>query len=188
VDDRRHAVEQHIQALRRYAYVLAGNPAEADDMVQECLVKALAKVRVWREIRNVRAFLFTILHNLYVDGMRRKANGFSTVPIDSVSERELVCRPGQFAAVQLSELALAMHQLPREQRETLSLVCLEGMTYREVAAVTSVPMGTVMSRLSRGRETLRRLTGEAGDGAALLLRGETPSERDEDEEIEQTCT
>jgi RNA polymerase sigma-70 factor (ECF subfamily) len=163
VDDQQHAVEQHIQALRRYAQVLAGNPSDADDMVQECLVKALDRVRVWREIRNVRAFLFTIMHNLHIDGLRRKANGFATVPIDSISELELVSRPRQFATLQVSELAQAMRQLPHEQRETLSLVCLEGLTYREVAEVTSVPMGTVMSRLSRGRETLRRLTGENGD-------------------------
>lgn len=160
MDDQQHAVEQHITALRRYAYVLVGDTTEADDMVQECLTRALSKVRVWRQIRNVRAFLFTIMHNLHVDGLRRKANGYVTVPLDGISEQDLVSGPRQQAALELSELARAMRQLPDSQREAISLVCIEGMSYREVANVTSVPVGTVMSRLSRGRETLRRLTGE----------------------------
>lgn len=187
--NRQHAVEEHIAALRRYAFVLVGNSADADDMVQECLTKALDKVRFWKEIGNVRAFLFTIMHNLHVDWLRKKANGHSTVPIDSLSEHEIVSHPRQFAAVQLTELAWAMKRLPREQRETLALVCFDGMTYREVAEVTNVPLGTVMSRLSRGRESLRRLTGEiAATAPGRPAQAATQrTDQNENDEITRTC-
>lgn len=175
--NRQHAVEQHIPALRRYAYVLTGNAAEVDDMVQECLTRALAKVSLWREIRNVRAFLFTIMHNMHVDGLRRKANGYSAVSIENVAEQEMLCQPRQQAVVELSELALALKRLPASQREAISLVCLEGLTYREVAQVTGVPVGTVMSRLSRGRETLRRVTGTPSAHSKTGHTAEATSEK-----------
>jgi RNA polymerase sigma-70 factor (ECF subfamily) len=192
VGNRQHAVEEHIAALRRYAFVLVGNSADADDLVQECLTKALDKVRLWKEIDNVRAFLFTIMHNLHVDWLRKKSNGHATVPIDSLSEHEIVSHPRQLAAVELTELAWAMKRLPREQRQTLALVCIDGMTYREVAEVTNVPLGTVMSRLSRGRESLRRLTGEIatpapGRPAQPAQTAAHRTDQDQNDKISRTC-
>lgn len=165
--DERHSVEEHITALRRYARILTGNSTDSDDLVQECLTKALSKVTRWKEIKNVRSFLFTIMHNLHIDRIRREANGRSNVSFDAVGENQFSCSPRQAVMLELQEIHDALQKLPREQRETLLLVSLDGMTYREVSDVMSVPVGTVMSRLSRGREALRRhINGDTGRAAA----------------------
>lgn len=156
MDDERHSVAEHITALRRYARFLTGNSWDSDDLVQECLTKALCRVSRWREIKNVRSFLFTIMHNLHIDRIRREGNGRNFVPFDAVGEHHLCCSPQQAVILELREVHDALQKLPPEQRETLLLVSIDGMTYREVSQVMSVPVGTVMSRLSRGREALRR--------------------------------
>ncbi|MEM9684508.1 MAG: sigma-70 family RNA polymerase sigma factor [Pseudomonadota bacterium] len=146
----------HVAALRRYAYALERNREEADDLVQECLTRAIARTRAWSEVRNVRAYLFTILHNLHVDRIARKRTAGTSVPLEAV-EHKLSSRPPQEDSMRLRDLERALRVLPEDYRKVVLLVGLEGMSYREAATTLGVPIGTVMSRLSRGRETLRQL-------------------------------
>lgn len=154
-------VLEHIPGLRRYARALTGNTAEADDLVQECLSRALARCRrsengSSEEVRNLRAYLFTILHNAHVDRLNERRRWSYALPEEVLDN--LMARPApQDGQLALHDLAEALTRLPEEQRQAVLLVGYEGMTYKDAAAVLDVPIGTVMSRLSRGREALRRL-------------------------------
>ena len=167
-------IEAEIPRLRRYARALTRDLIAADDLVQDCLTRALGKLHLWQQGTDLRAWLFTILHNQYINHVRRTAREGSTV---GLSEREplLARAPQQGRRLELRDLERAITQLPRVQRSVILLVGLEGMSYGEVAAVLDVPVGTVRSRLSRGREALRRLTdiGHAGESDTLIagLRG-----------------
>jgi RNA polymerase sigma-70 factor, ECF subfamily len=165
-------IETHIAHLRRYARALLGNSADADDLVQESLVRALARPRFWQHVREPRAYLFAILHNAYVDRLasRRRAGG-EPVQLDLVRAR--LGRPApQPAAIELRDLDRALAALSPEQREAVLLVGLEGMTYQQVADIVHVPLGTVMSRLARGRESLRRMMeGEGCEGKPVIADG-----------------
>ena len=147
--------------LRRYARVLLGDAAAADDLVQDTLERAWARAHQWRG-GDLRAWLFGIMHNLRVDQQRRGAP--PTLPIEA--DLDLPTRPTQGDGLALRDLEAALGRLADEQREVLLLVALEEMSYAEVAATLDVPIGTVMSRLSRGREKLR-----------LILAGEEPASR-----------
>lgn len=148
-------VEQ-IPALRRYARALLGNVAEVEDLVQETLARALTKRHVWDRVRDARAYLFTTLHNLHVDRLGKQARQGPLTPIENV-EWQLQRPAEQPGSMSLRDLERGIRQLPIEQRKVVLLIGLEGMSYKEVAAMLEIPIGTVMSRLSRGRETLRRV-------------------------------
>lgn len=154
-------VLEHIPALRRYARALTGNTAEADDLVQECLSRVLVRCRKVNggqtdDIRNLRAYLFTILHNAHIDRLNERRRWSYALPEEALDN--LMARPApQHGQMELHDLADALTRLPEEQRQAVLLVGYEGMTYKDAAAVLDVPIGTVMSRLSRGREALRRL-------------------------------
>ena len=143
-----------IPRLRRYARALAGNRAEADDLVQDTMERGWSKLASWRRGGDMRAWLFGIMHNLYVDQARK-----ARIPTDALDEN--MPRPsthaGQADPLEMRDMEAALRLLPAEQRETLLLVALEEMTYEEIADAMDVPVGTVMSRLSRGRERLRAL-------------------------------
>lgn len=143
-----------IPALNRYAEALLGRSPDVDDLVQETLVQALRKLHVWPDVRNVRAYLFTMLHNLHMDRMRRTARQGPLIPIEQVEWR-LEDPPVQEGSLELRDLKRGIRMLPMEQRQVILLVGLEGLRYREAAEVLDIPIGTVMSRLSRGREMLR---------------------------------
>lgn len=149
-------LEKEIPRLRRYARALARDAARADDLVQSCLARALSKSHLWQPGTDLRAWLFTILHNQHVNDVRRAVREGVTIPVDDVAP-VLTVRSTQGAALRLRDLDRAMCRLPEEQRQVLLLVGLEGMRYEEVAAVLNVPVGTVRSRLSRGRDMLRYL-------------------------------
>lgn len=149
-------VLEHIPGLRRYARALAGSAADADDLVQECLSRALARRQQSSDIRNLRAYLFTILHNAHVDRLAERRRWSYAVPDEALEN--LTARPApQHGLLELHDLAEALERLPEEQRQAVLLVGYEGLAYREAAEVLDVPIGTVMSRLSRGREALRRM-------------------------------
>lgn len=152
-----HEIITHIAALRRYALVLVGNPQEADDLVQEALSRVLAQMRAWRPVRDLRAYMFTTMHNVFVDASRRQRLRRGEVPLDGALP-ELSLPASQTKHLEYRDLVTALGKLPAPQREVVLLVGLEGMSYQEAATVLGVPIGTVMSRLSRGRETLRQLT------------------------------
>ncbi len=150
-------VEQYVADLRRYARVLAAGRGDADDLVQECLARALARPNFPADIKNVRAYLFTVLHNVHVDQRTRPAETTDTVDFDEVAG--LVPQPApQPSSIELRDLSRALDALPEEQNRVVLLVGLEGLTYEETAQALGLPIGTVMSRLSRGREALRRMT------------------------------
>jgi RNA polymerase sigma-70 factor (ECF subfamily) len=149
-------IDQQIPRLRRYARALTRNPGQADDLVQDTLLRALAKQQLWQPDTNLRGWLFTLMHNQYVNDVRRSAREGQTVEIDTMSNG-LAATTDPTASRQLHELRRALAQLPDEQREAILLVGLEGLSYAETAAILAVPVGTVRSRLSRGRDNLRRL-------------------------------
>lgn len=165
-DQLSHEVASHITALRRYALVLVGNSSEADDLVQECLSRVLAQMRTWRPVRDLRAYLFTTLHNVFVDNSRRQKIRRADVPLDE-AVATLAMPANQLKRLELRDLITALGKLPAQQREVVLLIGLEGMSYVEAARVLGVPIGTVMSRLSRGREALRQLMSQ---GAVSKLR------------------
>ena len=149
-------LEAQIPPLRRYARALLRDISRADDLIQDTLVRALAKQHLWQEGSNLRAWLFTLMHNLHVNVVRQAVREGTMVDVDDVSAT-LVAISDPTASRQLSELEEAIARLPIEQREVVLLVGLEGLRYDEAAEILRVPVGTVRSRLSRARETLRRL-------------------------------
>jgi RNA polymerase sigma-70 factor, ECF subfamily len=153
-----HLVEQEIPRLRRYARALTRSGDRADDLVQDTLVRALSKAHLWQAGTDIRAWLFTIMHNQHVNTVRRASREQRTVDIDAMSS-SLVATTDPTASRQLRELEFALYRLPDEQREVILLVGLEGMSYEMAARVLRVPVGTVRSRLSRARDALRRLMG-----------------------------
>lgn len=168
----RNEITAHLPGLRRYAMSLARNPADADELVQETLCRAIERMRPWRCVKNSRAYLYAILHNLYIDRFIKSGARNETVSEDVVQSK-LVVAPSQFYRIELRELDRAVRQLPQEHREVILLVGLEGMTYSTTAAVLGIPVGTVMSRLSRARDTLRRLTDRQGEEAVSREFGST---------------
>ena len=151
-------VEREIPRLRRYARALTRATDRADDLVQDTLVRALTKGHLWQPGTDIRAWLFTIMHNQYVNTVRRQARETATVDIEAVSST-LVATTDPTSSWQLGELDRALARLPDEQREVILLVGLEGMAHDSAAQILQVPVGTVRSRLSRGRDALRRLLG-----------------------------
>ena len=149
---------QYIPRLRRYARALTGDISAADDLVQDALERALLKQSLWREGTDLRAWLFTVMHNIFINQVRSAAAN-RLVPIDDVAADAFVDTPPLQASdrLEIRDLDAALQALPEEQRAVVLLIGLEQMTYEEAARVLEVPIGTVMSRLSRGRERLRRL-------------------------------
>jgi RNA polymerase sigma-70 factor (ECF subfamily) len=165
------SIEAAIPRLRRYARALTRDVAAADDLVQDCLARALGKLHLWREGSDLRAWLFTILHNQYVNQVRRAVREGVVVGL-SETEPMLTKAPDQGKRLELRDLERALAKLPEEQRTVILLVGLEGMRYEEVAEILDVPVGTVRSRLSRGREALRRLMGIVPDRQAESIMAE----------------
>jgi RNA polymerase sigma-70 factor (ECF subfamily) len=156
---------QYIPRLRRYARALTGDASAADDLVQDALERALVKQALWREGSDLRAWLFTVMHNVFVNQVRSAAAS-RTVPLEASAEELVQAQTGD--RLEIRDLDLALQALPEEQRAVVLLVGLEQMTYEETARVLGVPVGTVMSRLSRGRERLRRLMQGRPDTATPL--------------------
>jgi RNA polymerase sigma-70 factor (ECF subfamily) len=153
-----------IPRLRRYARALAGDRASADDLVQDTLERAWAKLHLYRRGTDLRAWLFTVMHNVHVNKVR------ATRPTDPLDEDlpEMALRAPQGDSLAMRDLDRSIALLPPEQRAVLLLVTLEEMSYEEVARTLGIPMGTVMSRLSRAREKLRAMM--HGQSAAAKLK------------------
>jgi len=149
-------VEAEIPRLRRYARSLTRNEVTADDLVQECLVRGLAKQHLWAEGTDLGAWLFTIMHNQFVNVVRRGVREGTAVAISETAP-PLIRAPNQDRRLELRDLQRALALLPEEQRSVILLVGLEGMAYETVAEVVGIALGTVRSRLWRGREALRGL-------------------------------
>jgi RNA polymerase sigma-70 factor (ECF subfamily) len=148
----RTEIAAHIPRLRRYARALAGDSHRADDLVQDTLERALTKFHLWRRGGDLRAWMFAIMHNVLTNQLKARRE----LALDEATEssRESAA---QSDPPELRDLDAALRRLPVEQREVLLLVGLEQLSYAEASQALDVPVGTVMSRLSRGRERLRVL-------------------------------
>ena len=146
----------HIPRLRRYARALLGDVVSADDLVQDTLERALSKFSLWRRSYDLRAWLFTIMHNIYINQWHA-ANRRAHLSVDAHNVDAPAVEASQEDELALRDMNRALTQLPHEFREVVLLVGLEQLSYDEVARVLDIPKGTVMSRLSRGRDKLRQL-------------------------------
>ena len=153
--DRKHAIAEEVPRLRRYARALLRDHAMADDLVQDCLVRALGNLESWRDGESPRRWLFTIMHNLHVDQVRARARAPDIGPLESIPTGDLSEPERQTDRLVANHTLQAVEALPPERREALLLVAIEGMTYRDAAAVLGVPVGTLVSRLGRARAQLR---------------------------------
>jgi len=160
VDDRGASLIEHIPRLRRYARALTGERSRADDLVQDTLERAMVKFHLWQPGSDLRAWLFTIMHNVFLNQLRARPAG-SAVSLDDEA-MQVPVRATQSDRIEILDLEAALVRLPEEQREVVLLVGLEQMTYEETAGVLAIPIGTVMSRLSRAREKLRALLSGTG--------------------------
>ena len=152
----RQPIVEQIPALRRYARALTGDSWVADDLVQDTLERACSKWRLWAAGSDLRAWLFTVMHNLFANQLRRAGRQApaGTLDIDDLSHELAAPNDDPGPALDLQRCLL---RLPPEQRAVLLLVSLEDMSYAEVAKIIGVPIGTVMSRLSRARSRLQTL-------------------------------
>jgi len=150
--------------LRRYARVLTGDVNRADDLVQDTLARAWEKRRLWQAGSDLRAWLFTIMHNVHVNqyAVRRRELAETSIDADDGVAHgwDLPVRATQSDRVELIEVLAHISKLPTDQREVLVLAAIEELRYEDIARVQGVPIGTVMSRLNRAREKLRRMTSD----------------------------
>lgn len=164
-DDTTRLLEAQIPALRRYAYALLRDHDAADDLVQDCLERALSRWVLRRPDADLRPWLFAILRNLHVDGHRGRRRRGPHLAYDDSHAQPIA--PDQDDALGLRDALAALDQLPEDQKSLLLLVGVEDLSYEEAARVLGIPIGTVMSRLSRGRRRLRALL---ETGRATILR------------------
>jgi RNA polymerase sigma-70 factor (ECF subfamily) len=156
-------IPAHIPSLRRYARALTGDGVMADDLVQDTLERAYVKFHLWQADSDLRKWLFAVMHNVFINHVRKPS--LRLVSDDHVIELEsqvLDTDPG--TAI---DIARGLNMLSEEQREVLFLVVLEGLRYEEVGQLLGIPLGTVMSRLSRARD---RLTGFLSEGSVVRER------------------
>jgi RNA polymerase sigma-70 factor (ECF subfamily) len=165
MDQRAALIEPLIPGLRRYARAWLRDASLADDLVQDCLERAVSS---WRRRHGdaVRPWLYAILHNLLIDHRRRSARRGTLVPIDVADEPALSSAPEQAVGIDYGDLMRSLDALPPDQRAAILLVSVEDLSYADAAAVLDVPIGTLMSRLSRGRDRLSALLG-AGERPKL---------------------
>jgi len=160
----REEIAAHIPRLRRYARALAGDSHRADDLVQDTLERALTKFHLWRHGSDLRAWMFAIMHNVFINQLKARRE----FALDEAAEAALESA-AQSDPLELRDLDAALRRLPVEQREVLLLVGLEQLSYAEAGHALDVPVGTVMSRLSRGRERLRALMSGAPGATNLKV-------------------
>lgn len=146
------ALTPHIPRLRRYARALVGDRYAADDLVQDTLERALNKFHLWRPGSDLRAWLFAIMHNVFVNQLRSRA----ARPETALDDGDFLAQVALDAdRLEIRDMQSAIAMLPAEQREVILLIALEQLSYAEVSRALGIPMGTVMSRLFRARERLR---------------------------------
>jgi len=157
-------ITAHIPRLRRYARALTGDSHRADDLVQDTLERALTKFHLWRRGSDMRAWMFAIMHNVFVNQLKRQRE----LTLEAAAEAALQ-EPPRTDPLELRDLDAALRRLPAEQREVLLLIGLEQLSYAETSQAIGVPIGTVMSRLSRARERLQGLVSGATVAKTLKI-------------------
>jgi RNA polymerase sigma-70 factor (ECF subfamily) len=161
-----HLIEPVIPSLRRYARTFVRDPGAADDLVQDTLERAISRWHQRRSDADVRPWLFTILHNLAVNHLRRAARRGRELPLDDAGESDVAVPSTPEDALRHDDILTAVGQLPDEQRSVLLLVSIEDVSYAEAGHILDIPIGTVMSRLARARARLLKLLDEQGKPAS----------------------
>lgn len=175
-DDYEWLLQQEIPHLRRYAGALTNNAAEADDLVQDCLERALRKRRLWQRQGRLRSWLFRMLYRIYLNQRRGRRASATHVPLSQPGiATAQPARSGQ--QLECRDTVVAMAGLPEDQRAAILLLALEDLSYEEAAWVLRIPVGTLRSRISRGRQRLRELcdyeetaNGREPEGRTTILR------------------
>ena len=147
-------IVKEILPLRRYALSLSQNRDDAEDLVQDCVARALERSHLFTPGTNLRAWLMTILHNQFISGKRRGHRVTAQLPNDWPEQASMATPPSQIMGLELRAVGEAFARLPREKRRVIMLVCVHGMKYEEAAERLGVAVGTVRSRLSRARGAL----------------------------------
>lgn len=154
-------LENCLPRLRRFAHALSRDPADADDLTQMTVERALVARNQWQPGTRLDSWLYRIMRNLWIDTARSRARkGKLEAPPEAAEAVGVDPRPGVEAALDLQRIMLAMNRLPDEQREVIALILIEGLGYREAAEMLDLPIGTVSSRLVRGRLALMEMVGE----------------------------
>ncbi len=172
-EDLRWLIAREIPHLRRYAGFLVGDAEEADDLVQDCLERALRKRHLWTRRGTLRSWLFRLLYRLHIDAARSRSSRRRKHDASAEQQGVRVQPPAQEPSLQLDDVSVALRQLPSDQQAAILLVGVEGFSYEEAAAVLDIPVGTLRSRLSRARDELRALwspPAEDGSGRSHLRR------------------
>lgn len=166
-------IAREIPRLRRYALALTGDATAADDLVQDTLERAITKRHLWRRRGSLRSWLYRILYNVFLNQAGRRRRRQAEIELDEAPP--LGVRPRHDARLVCRDIAEAMLSLPAEQRAAIALTAIEGLAYDEAAEVLGVPVGTLRSRLSRGRDRLREIhAGEPETGEANAAAVEAP--------------
>ena len=164
--DMANLIEPVIPGLRRYARTFVRDAGAADDLVQDTLERAISRWHQRRSDGDTRTWLFTILHNLAVNHLRRAVRRGREVPLDDAGESDLAVPSTQEDALRRDDILGAVGQLPDDQRSVLLLVSIEDASYTEAARILDIPIGTVMSRLARARARLMKQLEEQGQPAS----------------------
>jgi RNA polymerase sigma-70 factor (ECF subfamily) len=157
MDGKREAIVREIPGLRRYARALLRDADAADDLVQDCLERAFSRLENWQTGTSPRRWLFTLMHNLFVDGVRARKRRSELVSAAAADIPQAVSAPEQNSVLDLYDVLDALQEVSPDRRAALLLVGVEGMSYAEAADVLGVPTGTLMSRVARGRQDLREV-------------------------------
>jgi RNA polymerase sigma-70 factor (ECF subfamily) len=163
-------LDKEIARLRRYAFALTRNMSQADDLVQDTLVRAIAKQHCWQWGTNLRAWLFTIMHHQYADAVRRSVREGIAVEFDDKWPYPTAATDPT-GRLSLRDLDRALARISEERRRVILLIGLEGTSYEEAATILDVPIGTIRSHLSRGRESLRILMDRRDGTQAAISAG-----------------
>lgn len=160
--DFRSQLAAELPHLRRFSRALVGDAALADDLVQDCVERALIKSHLYDPARPLRAWLYAVLRNLFISGLRRDRRSAVVKSVDDLTGSEGSTPARQEERLSVALIAEALDRLPQQHREVIVLVALEEMSYRDAAEIAGVPIGTVMSRLSRARAALQRILEDRG--------------------------
>jgi len=164
--DKRNALMTELPHLMRYSRALTRDADAADDLLQDCVSRALSKLHLFKQGTNMRAWAFTVMHNIHAQNMRRLGRRMDKTSLEPEMEERHGTDASQMDTMALRDLDRALGRLTDDQRAVVLLVGLEDMSYAETAEILEIPVGTVMSRLARGRERLKKIM----DGQEPMLR------------------
>jgi len=159
-----------IPHLRRFARALSGDAALADDLVQDCVERALMKQHLYDASRPLRAWLYAVLRNIHISYWRRSAKLGAMKPLDDMEDFEGAVEPAQEQNLSVALISDALDHLPPQQREVLVMISLEELSYKDAAEIIGVPIGTIMSRLSRARSTMQNLLEKRGTTVLRVVK------------------